>query len=59
MAALFCDQATASTKKALVAKRWLGERLPRLTMLKELVCAGESSTLTDFEALAGPLPLAE
>jgi hypothetical protein len=59
VAALFCDQATASPKKLLVAKRWLAERMPRLRMLKEQVCSGETSALTDFEILAGPLPVAD
>jgi alkylation response protein AidB-like acyl-CoA dehydrogenase len=59
VAALFCDQATASPKKLLVAKRWLAERMPRMRMLKEQVCSGETSALTDFEILAGPLPVAD
>lgn len=59
VAALFCDHATASPKKLLVAKRWIAERIPRVRMLKEQVCSGEISTLTDFEALAGPLPVAD
>ncbi len=54
--ALFCDHATASPKKLAVAKRWLADKLPQVRMLKERICAGETSTLDDFETLAGPLP---
>ena len=56
VAALFCDQATANTKKLVIAKRWLSDRMPRIRMLKELTCSGEQSTLSDFDTLAGPLP---
>jgi hypothetical protein len=59
VAALFCDQATANPKKLVVAKRWLADRAPRIRMLKEQICSGETSSLTDFDALAGPLPKAE
>jgi hypothetical protein len=59
VAALFCDQATASPKKLLVARRWLAERTPRMRMLREQVCSGETSALTDFDILAGPLPVAD
>ena len=57
--ALFCDHATASTKKLAVARRWMTERLPQIRALKEQACSGESSSLTDFETLAGPLPAAD
>jgi hypothetical protein len=30
-----------------------------MRMLKEQVCSGETSALTDFEILAGPLPVAD
>ena len=50
--ALFCDQAAACGRKLVVARRWIGERLPQVRALKERVCSGETLTLTDFEALA-------
>ncbi len=59
VAALFCDHATASPKKLAVAKRWMADRMPRVRMLKEQICSGETTTLTDFETLAGPLPVAD
>ncbi|MGI6099135.1 MAG: acyl-CoA dehydrogenase family protein [Kiritimatiellia bacterium] len=52
IAALFCDQAAASERKLLVARRWLGECLPRGRALQERICSGETLTFTDFEALA-------
>jgi len=59
VASLFCDHATANPKKVLVAKRWLADRMPQIKMLKEQVCSGESSSLTEFEALACQLPVAD
>ena len=59
VASLFCDQGTASETKLAVAKYWLAWRLPEIRMLVEQICSGEQSVVTDFEALAGPLPVAE
>jgi len=56
---LFCDHAAVNPKKLAVAKRWMGDKIPQIRMLKEWICAGDSSTLTDFETLAGPLPVAD
>jgi alkylation response protein AidB-like acyl-CoA dehydrogenase len=50
--ALFCDHATASPKKLLVARHWVGEKLPQNQALKAAVCSGDTLTLTDFESLA-------
>ena len=57
--ALFCDHATASSKKLAVAKHWLADKLPQIKMLKEQVCSGETASVNDFETLAGPVPVAE
>ncbi|MFB3893078.1 MAG: acyl-CoA dehydrogenase family protein [Phycisphaerae bacterium] len=59
VAALFCDQATASDKKLAVAKRWLTEKMPVIRMLKEQAMSGDTAIVNDFETLAGPVPLAE
>ena len=59
VASLFCDHATASDKKLSVARRWVADRMPQIRMLKEQVCSGESSALTEFETLACQLPVAE
>jgi len=57
--ALFCDHATASEAKAVVAKRWLAAKMPEFRMNRELVCSGDRSVMTDFGTLAGPVPVAE
>ena len=57
--ALFCDYATANPKKLSLARRWLADRMPRIRMLKEQTCSGESSALTEFETLACQLPVAD
>ena len=57
--ALFCGQATASGAKLAVAKYWLSARLPEFHMNKQLVCSGDRSIMTDFETLAGPVPVGE
>jgi len=57
--ALFCDQAAASEAKRPVAMRWLAAKLPELRMNKQLICSGDRSIMTDFEALAGPVPVVE
>jgi hypothetical protein len=59
VAALFCDHATAKESKLAVARRWLAARLPELRMNKELICSGDRCAIADFEALAGPVPVAE
>ena len=37
----------------------LAARLPELRMNKELICSGDRSIMTDFETLAGPVPVVE
>jgi len=58
--ALFLDQAASgnATKKAVVA-RWLATKLPEVRMHREFILSGERSPMTDFEVLAGPLPVVE
>jgi len=57
--ALFCDHAAASEAKKTVASRWLAAKLPELRMNKHLICSGDRSIMTDFQTLAGPVPVAE
>jgi hypothetical protein len=59
IAALFCDQATASPKKLLAARHWLADKLPLIKMLKERVLSDETLAVDEFETLAGPLPVAD
>ncbi len=62
--ALFCDHATTdeadvAAAKTAVADHWLATRLPTFRANKERITSGHRSVLTDFEALAGPLPVGE
>jgi len=57
--ALFCDAAVESGRKLAVARRWLADKMPELRMNKELILAGDRSVISDFEALAGPVPVTE
>jgi len=59
IAALLCEQATASDKKLSVARYWLAWRMPQFRMLGEQVCFGDHSAVDEFETLAGPLPAVE
>ena len=54
---LFCDAATASTKKLAVARRWLADKMPALRMNKEMILSGDRSVISDFDILAGPVPV--
>jgi alkylation response protein AidB-like acyl-CoA dehydrogenase len=57
--ALFCDHATASPKKLVVARRWAGEKLVQIRMLKEQVCSGATLPINEFETLASQLPVVD
>jgi alkylation response protein AidB-like acyl-CoA dehydrogenase len=61
--ALFCDAATespsAGAKKLAVARRWLADKMPELRMNKEMILSGDRSVISNFEILAGPVPVAE
>ena len=57
--ALFLDQATGNDTKKAVARRWLATKLPELRMHREFILSGERSPMTEFEALAGPMPVVE
>jgi len=56
VASLFCDQAAACDDRKPLAQYWLHWRMPEIRMLVETVCSGDQSVVTQFEALAGPLP---
>ena len=59
VAALMCDHATVSDKKLTLAKYWLSWRMPEIRMLTEQVCSGDDLVVSEFETLAGPVPVAE
>ncbi|HPC95067.1 MAG TPA: acyl-CoA dehydrogenase family protein [Sedimentisphaerales bacterium] len=42
-------------RKALVARRYIEKNAPRIKALTELICQGDRSTFSDYEALVGPV----
>ena len=57
--ALFCDYATAKEEKKAVARRWLADRMPQVHMNHQVICSGDRQIISEFETLAGPVPVAE
>jgi alkylation response protein AidB-like acyl-CoA dehydrogenase len=43
-------------RKLMVARRYIERNAPRIKALTELVCQGDRSTFSDYEALVGPVP---
>jgi len=56
---LFCRQAVRSEKKRTVATRWITEKMALVRMLKVQICSGDRSVISEFQTLAGPVPVAE
>jgi alkylation response protein AidB-like acyl-CoA dehydrogenase len=66
---LFCSQAgtkvdmqvsgdsSASMKqrKAMIARRYITKNAPKIASLAELICTGDKSTFTEYEAMIGPV----
>jgi len=43
-------------RKVIMARRYITKNAPKIAALAELICAGDKSTFTDYEALVGPVP---
>lgn len=43
-------------RKAMMARRFIVKNAPKIKALSELVCQGDKSTFSDYEALIGPVP---
>ncbi len=43
-------------RKAMIARRFISKNVPKITALSEMICSGDKSTFTDYEALIGPVP---
>jgi len=41
--------------KAMAARRYVSKNVPKIAALAELICTGDKSTFTDYEALVGPI----
>ena len=59
VAALFADHAAGGESKKAVLRRWLAVKLPEIRMDHEIITSGDRSAITDFETLAGPVPVIE
>ena len=44
------------TRKAMLARRFIEKNAPKIQALTDLICQGDKSSFTDYEALAGPVP---
>jgi hypothetical protein len=53
---LFLRQAAASERKQRVARRFIECELPRIRMDCELIAAGDTAPLQEYQVLAGPVP---
>jgi alkylation response protein AidB-like acyl-CoA dehydrogenase len=67
---LFCSQASTKVdmqlagnssasmkeRKAMIARRFITKNAPKIASLAELICAGDKSTFTKYEAMIGPVP---
>lgn len=42
-------------RKAMIARRYITRNVPKITALAELICAGDKSTFTDYQAVVGPV----
>ncbi|MBN2021849.1 MAG: acyl-CoA dehydrogenase family protein [Pirellulales bacterium] len=56
---LLLGQAAANDRKKTVARRYIASRLPLVRMHCEVIRAGDSTVLDEFETLAGPVPTAD
>ncbi len=59
LGSLFCDYATGKDQKKAVARRWLSAKLPLVRMHHQVICSGDRQIISDFDVLAGPVPVAE
>jgi alkylation response protein AidB-like acyl-CoA dehydrogenase len=57
--ALFCSQAADSMERLGTLKYWMHWRMPELRMNHDMILSGRQEALTEFEQLAGPLPVVE
>ncbi|MCP4231169.1 MAG: acyl-CoA dehydrogenase [bacterium] len=44
-------------RKATIAHRFITKNAPKITALAELIRTGDKSTITDYEAMVGPVPV--
>jgi len=54
---LFCDYATGKEEKKAVARRWLSHKMPELRMNHGIILSGDRQIISDFDVLAGDVPI--
>jgi hypothetical protein len=52
---LFLQQAEQSKRKAVIAKRFIGQLLPRAKMRLDRIRSGDRSSLRKFDTIVGPV----
>jgi len=55
----FCLQGLASQTKQRVARRWVDTRMPEVVKLHSMILSGDRSTISEFDVLAAPVPVAD
>jgi hypothetical protein len=49
------DTVPMKERKAKISRRFITRNSPKIMALAELICTGDKSTFTDYEALIGPV----
>jgi alkylation response protein AidB-like acyl-CoA dehydrogenase len=50
------SSASMKERKAIIARRYITRNAPKIASLAELICTGDKSTFTKYEAMIGPMP---
>jgi alkylation response protein AidB-like acyl-CoA dehydrogenase len=51
------DSSSMKEHKAMIARRYITKNAPKIAFLAELICTGDKSTFTEYEAMVGPVPV--
>jgi len=49
------DSSSMKERKAMIARRYITKNAPKIVSLAELICTGDKSTFTEYEAMIGPI----
>ena len=52
-----CDKGqtiSMTRRKAMIARRYVSKNAPKIAALADLICSGDKSTFSDYEAMVGP-----
>ncbi len=49
------DTVSMKERKAIIARRFITKNAPKIESLANLICSGDKSTFTDYQALVGPV----